>query len=221
MLALAMVVLAAGPKSGTWVSEGGFGTVVLEKGTFRIDTLGGNAHTCSLEGAWAGTRGTVKDEGLPCEVKFTMKGDALDVSAVTPEDCQAWCGARASFEGTYVLPPKACLSGAVKQTRAAFKRQFDQKRWPEAVATLAPLIETCSKVLDRFELGWVRNDLALAQHKAGDDDACLMTLMPLAELRDQGEDEAGGGEPAFEEILKKLARATRTNSRLCGYASKK
>jgi hypothetical protein len=220
-LALIALVLAAGPKPGTWVMEGGFGTAVLIKGHFTIETEGGNAHSCSLTGAWAGEKGTVSDEGLPCEVSFTMKGEAMEISAVTEEACSAWCGARARFTGTYVLPAKSCAANAVKQTRATFKKQYGQKHWPEAVATLEPLLATCGNVLERFEAGWVRNDLALAQHHAGDDAACLMTLMPLGHFRDDSGDDLAGAEPALEDLIRKLALATRTNAKLCGYASKK
>jgi hypothetical protein len=220
-LALVALLLAADPKPGTWVMEGGFGTAVLSRGHFTIETVGANAHSCSLAGTWSGDKGMVSDEGLPCEVRFTMNGEAMEISAVSEEACRAWCGARARFTGTYVLPPKSCAANAVKQTRATFKKQYAQKHWAEAVATLAPLLSACSNVLDRFDAGWVRNDLAIAQHHAGDDAACLMTLMPLGAFRDDSGDDLAGAEPAFEELIKKLALATRTNAKLCGYASKK
>ena len=67
----------------------------------------------------------------------------------------------------------------------------------------------------------VRNDLAIAQHKAGDDAACLSTLEPLAEYRDAPPGEPIGYEPSFEDVFARIAKATRTNAKLCGFVAKK
>lgn len=44
-----------------------------------------------------------------------------------------------------------------------------------------------ASVIDSPHLAWLRNDLAIAQHHAGEDAACLVTLEPLAESRDAHE----------------------------------
>lgn len=216
------MVLSAGPlepKAGTYVFEGGAGTLVLSKGTFSIEVVGANAHTCQVSGSWKGASGLANEEGEKCELSFAVKGDEVTVSS-TGDACRSYCGARASFDGRYLTPPKGCASAEVKKTRAAFKVAYDKKQYAESIALLKPLLETCVPVLDRFDVMWIRNDLAIAQHKAGDDSACLVTLEPLAEYRDAPPGEPIGYEPSYEDIFARIAKATRTNAKLCGFVAK-
>lgn len=218
-VALLAVVLAAGPKAGTYIRDGGSGTLVLSKGHFSFDVLGANAHLCQFEGAWNGERGVTDEGGYRCEVKLEPRGDAIEVTPVDAEACRAFCGARAYFDGTYLTPPKGCARRELAKTRATFKAQYGKKQWSAAVATLRPVVASCFSVVDRFERAWILNDLALAQHHAGDDAGCLATLEPLAGYRDEDPDAPGGREPAFEQEFERLVRATSTNAKLCGYAA--
>lgn len=216
-LVVALSVFAAAPKVGTYVRTAGSGTLVLKKGSFRIESTGGNAHVCSISGTWSGEKGVASDEGERCEVTFTAKGDDVEVAGQETDSCRSYCGVRASFDGTFFLPPQGCGRAEVTKTRAAFKAQYDKKKYAEAEATLAPLLTTCGHLLDRFDVMWVRNDLALTQHKAGRDAACLATLEPLAEYRDAPPDEPVGYEPSYQEVMTRIAKATRTNAKLCGW----
>lgn len=214
------LVLSAEPKAGTYIFEGGAGTLVLAKGTFTIDVVGANAHTCNVSGTWKGATGLANDEGEKCELAFAVKDGEVSVTS-TGDACRTYCGARASFDGRYLTPPKGCTGAEVKKTRAAFKTAYDKKQYPEAITLLKPLLETCVPVLDRFDVMWIRNDLAITQHKAGDDAACLATLEPLAEYRDAPPGEPIGYEPSFEDVFARIAKATRTNAKLCGFVAKK
>ncbi len=224
VMAVVAVVLSAGPvepKAGTYIFEGGSGTLVLGKGRFEINVVGANAHVCQLGGPWKGVTGVANDEGSKCELTFAVTGDSIAVTSVGDEACRSYCGARASFDGTYLTPPKGCGRTELKKTRATFKKQYDAKKFADAVATLTPVVKTCESVVDRFERFWIRNDLAIAQHHAGDDAACLVTLEPLAEYRDATPGEPVGYEPSFEEEFGKIAKATRTNAQRCGFVWKK
>jgi len=216
MVAMLLSAGPGAPKPGTYVFEGGAGTLVLTKGTFSIEVVGANAHTCQLGGSWTGATGLASEEGERCVLSFAAKDGEVSVSS-TGESCRSYCGARASFDGRYLTPPKGCAAPEAKKARAAFKAAYDKKQFPEAVALLEPLLETCTPVLDRFEVMWIRNDLALAQHRAGDDQACLSTLEPLAEYRDAPPGEPIGYEPSFADELARIAKATRTNAKLCGF----
>ena len=82
------------------------------------------------------------------------------------------------------------------------------------------VLETCAPVIDHFDVMWIRNDLAIAQHRAGDDQACLVTLEPLASSCDAPPGEFIGYEPAHGDLLARIAKATRTNAKLCGFVEK-
>ncbi|MDP3238313.1 MAG: hypothetical protein Q8N26_36305 [Myxococcales bacterium] len=224
VMAMVAVVMSAGPvepKSGTYIFEGGIGELVLGKGRFEINVVGANAHVCQVGGVWKGATGVANEEGEKCELTFVVTGDSIAVTSVGGETCRSYCGARASFDGKYLTPPKGCTRKELKQTRAAFKKLYDAKKFAEAVTTLAPLVTTCEPVVDRFARFWIRNDLAIAQHHAGDDAACLVTLEPLAEYRDAPPGEPVGYEPSFADEFAKIAKATRTNAQRCGFVWKK
>lgn len=216
MTTLLALLLCAAPTAGTYIQQGGGGTLVLGKGRFSIDSVGANAHLCSISGTWSGATGLANDEGETCKVTFEAKGDEVIVGSDGGPECRSYCGARAYFETSYFTPAKGCAPKEVTATRKRFKALYDKKDFGTAVTTLKPLL-ACENVVDRFDLMWIRNDLSLALHKAGDDAACLAMLEPLAEYRDASPDEPVGYEPAYEELLAKIAKATRTNAKLCGF----
>ena len=135
--------------------------------------------------------------------------------------CHNYCGARGSFAGKYILPTPECRSAAVTATRAKFKKRYDAKDYAGARELLAGLLKSCTPVIDRFDLMWIRNDLALTQHHAGDDAGCLATLQPLEDLANEKPEDVGGTEPSFADLWKKIAKATRTNRALCTPKAKK
>lgn len=216
-MSLALVVfavLAAEPRPGTYLFKGGGGELVLSKqGRFHLAVVGANAHTCELEGTWKGTRGVTSGDDR-CELALEATEQGVEVRPLTDEPCRSYCGARAWFDGLYLLPSKGCTTAEVKKARADFKDRYAKKQWKEGIALLTPLL--ACETIDGFELAWIRNDLALTQHHAGDDAGCLATLAPLDSYRD--ESDGPSGEPMYDELFKKLGKATRTNSKLCGYA---
>ena len=127
LMSLALVLLAAAPKDGSYTFQGGAGTLVLGKGKFSIDVVGANAHLCQLSGEWKGEKGIVNDDGERCEVTFAAEGDQVKVSA-EGEACRSYCGARAFFDGTYLTPPKGCTAAEVKKRapRGASPRIFNR-----------------------------------------------------------------------------------------------
>jgi hypothetical protein len=161
-------------------------------------------------------RGKAKIDDTACVVSFAVNADKVRVSTNGVDQCRESCGARASFEGTYTRPAPGCTDKAVAVSRKRFKRQYDAKDYTAARTTLAPVLADCAPTLDWITTGWVRNDLALAQLRAGDRAACLQTLQPLAEdaaLSDDGVKE--NYPPADAEIYLPVVRATRTNLKLC------
>lgn len=129
---------------------------------------------------------------------------------------RGYCGARASFDGLYYKPDKGCERAAVRKTRADFKRLYDKKAYGDARAALEPLLSRCKKTLDLDADGWIRNDLAVALYHLGDPAACRNVLEPLA--KDAAKTDAAIREeqlPSDADSAVRLARATRTNLKLC------
>lgn len=207
---------AESPAPGTYVLKGGSGTLVLTElmrgGHFTLDVVGGNAHSCQLQGPWTAARGKADN----CSVSLERTVDGVDVRSLDDDACRAFCGARAWFEGHYLKPLPECTAARVTSTRARFLSAYRRKQFAVAVALLQPVVQRCADVLNTFDEMDVRNDLAVAQHHAGNDQGCLDTLAPMKDLAAQPEDEVGQGEPAYTEILQRIAKATRTNLALCG-----
>lgn len=99
LLALAASAAQAQVKSGTYVAEGG-GRLTVKDGKFSILTRGGDGSSCDVRGALKGLDGLATRYG-DCAVRFTVTKDGVEVEAKTPDDCRAYCGPRALFEGSY------------------------------------------------------------------------------------------------------------------------
>ena len=103
---------AANPVPGHYVAEGGWGYLDIKqpaaKGQpFKLESVGSNAHTCELEGFVKNGRAVLESSlaGKTCTVVFTPSAGAVTVAAVADEPCRDYCGMRAWFAGTYLLPP--------------------------------------------------------------------------------------------------------------------
>ncbi len=224
LLALAVgIAHAAGPalKPGEYIADGGWGTLSISnpqsKGlAFKLDSYGGNFHTCTLEGRIVDGEAKLdssSDESA-CLVRFAPTADGIAVSGT--ESCREYCGARASFEGLYLRPAAGCGGEAVRATRAEFKRLYDRKQHAPALAKLASLPERCARTLDRYENGEILNDIAITQYKLGQRDACLRTLAPLAEDAAMSDDAIREGYPPSDaDVWLPIVKAARFNLGLC------
>lgn len=222
MISLALAVaalLTAAPADGEYLQSHGSGSLVIKAGTFKLETLGANGHTCLVEGKIKGELAHA-NEGK-CKLTFGVKGNVVDVKALHSEDCSEWCGARAWLEGEFTRPAPECTRQAVEETRASFKVLYDQKKWKEALAQLTPLLPKCEDMIGRFEVMWIRNDLAITLHHAGDDAACRKTLEPFGDLLTVKPDEYVTAEPSYDGLYQDIARAAQTNAKLCAPAAPK
>jgi hypothetical protein len=111
---------------------------------------------------------------------------------------------------------RACTLGALKKTREAFKVQYDRKDFAAARAALEPVVKACGRTLDRFEGGWIRNDLAITQYRLGDLAGCTQTLAPLSTDARKSDQHIRNdyGQMDAEKYLP-VIKATRTNLKLC------
>jgi len=208
---------------GEYVSAGGMGVLTLRTETdkrllFELETVGGNAHTCSLDGEIRNGRTIVSDTPDPaaCVVRFVASGNGIDVSTNDADSCRSFCGARASFVGRYLRPPPGCDSLSRGATHAEFKRLYDQRAYREAQQQASRLLERCTAPMDRIERGRLLNDLAITQYHLGLFEACVRTLQPLAD--DAARTNAAlqdGLPPADYDNYLPIVESTRTNLRLC------
>jgi hypothetical protein len=181
-LLLALALDAGQPVE--YVREGGFGTLTMTPAgngakAFELSTFGANAHDCSLSGTIKGDIGKTNDTepGQPeCRIAFAQKGNMIEVTPQTPEACREYCGARASFDGKFYLPPPACTQGASQQAKDAFLSQYKARNYAQAYEGLNAWFGTCSFLVHWIDADRVRNDLALAQYHMKQPAACMATL---------------------------------------------
>jgi hypothetical protein len=214
-LAASALSNAQSPAPGTYIYEGGGGTLNIHPNqTFDLNTVGGNAHLCGLSGQLTGPNSALANS--QCVVTIAKKGYDLQVSTNGDASCRDFCGMRAGFEGLYIRPSGECTASAVTRARKEFKMQYDHKQYASAVQTLEPLLTLCARVLNWQDERWMRNDLALAQLRSGNAAVCRKTLEPLQELSNMSDDEIRAmPEPAYTDTWLAIAKATRTNRKLC------
>jgi hypothetical protein len=204
---------------GNYVFEGGNGELTIKAARsdgqpFSINTMGGNAHSCGLEGVVKANKAVVGDSA--CTLSFEVVGTTIEVKIQeAAEACRAYCGMRAGFTGNYLKPQPECVPSRVKTERDRFKALFGARSFGKARDELLPIVEKCEKVVSVFDWYWILNDLAVTLHDLDDDAGCLKLLAPLQEFAAERDDEIGTGEPAYADVQRKIAKATRFNLELC------
>lgn len=210
---------------GRYIAVGDWATLVVKKTPdgpvrFEIDAVGANCHVCTLSGVVLGNIAVADgaaDPGAsaPCRISLQRGIAGVSVTPVSGESCRDYCGMRADFAGLYKLPPAACTQKQQAARRAGFLSLYRAKKFAEARESLESLLAECREFLNWIEIDKVRNDLALAQYRAGDARACLMTLAETRAGKVRNEDELGLL-PCDNDSYIATARATWHNQKLCG-----
>jgi hypothetical protein len=212
--------------AGEYLMSKGEGTLDIKADqNFVIDTIGTNSHTCNFTGKISKQPSRIEDSA--CYLSFTLKGADVLVSTenryTTKEEagCSSFCGMRAAFDGGMFYSLPQCNPNSVAKMRKKFKMQFDRKEYATAKQNLEKLLSQCDHVLHWSQLDWIRNDLALTQYKTGDTAACLQTLRPLHIYAETSDDELPKStQPIDVELIIPIAKATRTNLKLCGASTR-
>ncbi|WP_375576003.1 hypothetical protein [Paracidovorax oryzae] len=206
---------------GEYMTERGWGRLLIRSGTgemtFSLESTTGD-NLCSLDGTIDGGQGIARqDRGRSsCMVSFGTNAQGVDVKAATPAECRDFCGHNGSFAGRYMRVKEGCGRDEVDRTRAAFQRLYDRRNFKAALATLSPVLESCSVTLDWEDEGAIRNDLAITQYRNGLHAQCLATLAKYAGDAAKDDDAAvDGWAPALAERYLEIVRAARTNIGLC------
>lgn len=228
MLRYAAIVLAASCAThavqaqsipaGTYITEGGWGTSVVEKdGKLQLDTIGTNGHSCGLEATVRDMK-AVTQEG--CKISFERSLDRVSINPdpATEAACRGPCGSRAFFQGDYYREAPACRAVLVKHERDRFTALYRGRKYREAAEALSALLNRCGRFMYWLpDEAQVRNDLALTYHHLSDDAACLGVLSPLR--RAFVEDEritSRAFTPVDEGDGQAMVRITRFNWKTCG-----
>jgi hypothetical protein len=212
---------------GEYLSERGWGQLVVKREpnarlTFAIEALGGNMHSCSLEGEIRNGRATLEgdEKDNACVVSFTAKGADIEVKPNT--SCRMYCGARAGFDAVYHRPAPGCGRAAMRRTRDEFKRLYDRKAYAEARAKIEPLVTGCGKTTWWLDDGWLRNDLAITLYRLGDLEGCKRVLANLAEdAAKTDKDVLESFPPSDGESYLPIVRAARANLKVCSAPARK
>lgn len=218
-------------RPGQYVRDGDSGTLTIRsddqhRRTFDIESIGGNCHVCSVSGVIRGSIGhadswAADGSDSTCLIAFSADRSKVVVKPITEEECRAYCGARAGFEGSYVLPPAACTSAGRQAQRERSLAFYRSRRYSQAARTLQTFITQCGEFMNPVEIDQVRNDLALSQYHNGEISQCLETLNATlaGEFKDEEGLKAGGPHvylpPCDFANYVGVAKATWFNKALC------
>lgn len=211
---------SASLRPGKYIYEGGYGELTIKqelngKLTFSIGTIFRFMvfmPVCGLDGQLEGNKSiiTISDEmegindGL-CIVNFSYTSDGINVDS---SNCDYFCGTNGSFDGLYLKPATGCKANEISRSRKKFKQLYDRKAFDKAYVVLSPVLKNCERVLEREDVGWIRNDIAITEYHIGHYSDCIETLSPLV----KEEDFLYTKTKSYEPIL----NATQFNMGLCG-----
>ena len=182
--------MAAGPavESGEYVyilGGSASGTMTVKGSSFNITTIGGNCHTCAIEGTFRGRVGVDKDEGT-CRIAVSGNKDALKLdSSATAEACRGFCGMRAMFDGDYLRAPAACTDRQRQARIGQAHKQYAAKDYDAARTALRSLLSECDLFMDWIERDKARSDLAVTEYHRGDNAQCLAVLSETIAVKAQ------------------------------------
>ena len=207
---------------GEYVSEGAYSKLNIT--TDKTGKLSFSIHsqaegTCDMKGEIVGGKATLRKTSMKqnCVLRFTQKKNEIAVDASIDICEQHYCSL-ASITDQYFQPP-TCSTAERSQARKEFKTLYDKKDYVAALAKLEPVLNNCGKILDRLELGWLRNDVALAQYKLQMPERCMATLQPLVEDTTVSDtilaNYCDSCTDEFNAKYHSMIKATRTNLRLC------
>lgn len=224
MLPASAMAQQSPPQAGTYVTEGGWGQLVIEsagaKGsqTFLLNTENAGSG-CTFSGQLnPGGRAVVYEGNAPgqCSLDLTIAPNGLVVSTSTKEQCREYCGSNGSFEGDYNYVPAICTQPALDKTRRSFKQLYDEKEYAQAEKTLAPVYRECLGTVGMMDEGGMRNDYALTQYKLNDKAGCLATLSKYRQDAARADDAITQDmSPAVVDDYLSVIHAARTNIALC------
>lgn len=206
--------------AGEFVYEYGRGSVIVghpsgTKQSVEIRTVGENGHTCTVSGTALAGRMTLDGVPDPCRISLAHRDGTVTVEG--SDVCRdSYCGARAHFTGDYRTPIPGCAPREIAAARTKYLALHASKRHAEAADVLAPVVDKCVSTLVFPDVYWIRNDLAVAQGKAGRKADCRATLEPLRPLTAITDKALREGNTPFDgEVMVAVARATRFNLKLC------
>lgn len=157
-----------------------------------------------------------QDRDSSCLVQFARRGAAVELSTSTGEACSAYCGVRAAFTGTYLVPPAGCKPKERAARREAFARQYRAHDFAKALATLTALQQQCGRFFNWLMTDDLRNDLAVTLNHLNRKSECLAVLEPTRGAKARDAQALGEELPwADLEAYLPVAKATWHNLRLC------
>lgn len=213
------LAMAAGPavEPGEYVyilGGSASGALTVKGNSFNITTIGGNCHTCAVEGTLKGRIGVDKDEGK-CHITMSGNKDALKLdSSATADACRDFCGMRAMFDGDYRRAPAACTDRQRQARVGQAHKQYAAKNYDAARTTLHALLSDCDAFMDWIERDKARSDLAVTEYHRGDNAQCLAVLSDTVAVRMQ-KDDSMGLPPCDADNYASTSKAILYNQGLC------
>nr|WP_311529892.1 hypothetical protein [uncultured Ralstonia sp.] len=196
------------------------GAMTVNGNSFNITTIGGNCHTCAIEGTFQGRIGVDRDEGK-CHIAVSGNKDALKLdSSATAEACRDFCGMRAMFDGDYRRAPAACTDRQQQARIGQAHRQYAAKNYDAASTTLRSLLSDCGPYMDWIERDKARSDLAVTEYHRGESAQCLAALSETTAVKAE-KDTSLVLPPCDADNYAATSKAILYNQRLCSAPAKK
>ncbi len=211
--------------TGVYYLKGGDGDLTIKQvspqaSRFNVETVGGNAHMCSLEGVVTDGTATLASsfsakDGKPCVVSFAMGADGITVTS-NGIACREYCGMRAMFEGLYVKPLPGCAGLERQKLNKAFIKQYKGKNDDKAASILKDMLGNCVEIMGWLDRDQTRNDYAVTLYHLGRKEDCLSVLKQTRayEVKEEDALRESRAPTDFENYLP-TAKATWHNIGLC------
>lgn len=208
---------------GEYLAERGRGTLLItarKKGQYlKINTYGGNGHTCSIEGD-LDAKNQLKDKNqsseAPCIITLDAHDDRIKVSTNNETDaCESYCGVRARLDDSFYKVDDICKGKTKTKNIKLFNSYYSKKSYQLAEQTMRSAYEKCGKYLYLAEkMRWM-NDLAVTYKNLKEKEKCLTLIKTFLEDSDLPEEEALDLAPSDEERVGPEFKKLKFNRNAC------
>ena len=167
---------------GEYITRGGHGVLEIKPvqasipQSFEISTVGANGHICDVKGKIRNRQSRVsthEDGSEICHIKFHQESNgAITVDAEPNQACRNFCGMRAFFADTYLIPADGCSIDQLTTLNERAKSALKENQHAQTREITSQVLAQCEATL-RWESSLeLRLLLTHASVELGDSEKC-------------------------------------------------